>query len=235
MRETIYIVDDEPHIRQLLALGLAEQGFRVCAFEMGEAFLRAVEERIPDAAVLDWMMPPPDGLELCGMLRADPRTRAVPLLLLTARNGEADRVLGLEQGADDYLGKPFSIRELAARLRALLRREEYLAQGKRAYLRCGDLVLDEEGREVRLGGQTVPLAAREFDLLGALLRNCGRVLTREVLLHCVWGGMYPGDTRTVDVHIRYLRQKLAGSKNVRIETARGMGYRLVCLEQRERG
>lgn len=228
MQDLIYVVDDELHIRQLLLLGLSEQNFSVCAFEDGQSFLRALEQGLPGAVVLDWMMPQPDGAALCALLRQDPHTRAIPIVMLTARGSEMDRVRGLELGADDYMSKPFSIKELAARLRALLRRGEYLAaqQPVAKRLLVGDVALDSDARKVYAGQQELALTMREFDLLQALLKNMGRVLTREVLLDTVWGWEYCGDTRTVDVHIRYLRQKLACSKEICIETVRGVGYRL---------
>lgn len=226
MNEHIYIVDDEKHIRQLLELGLSEHGFCVRAFEQGEAFLQAVREEMPAAAVLDWLMPAPDGMELIKLLRNDARTRMLPVILLTARAGEADHVQGLEQGADDYITKPFSIIELAARLRALLRRSDYGRKQQNVIMRCGDVELDEEGRTVYLRGAQVALTMREFDLLHALMKNKGRVLTRELLLDTVWSMEYLGDTRTVDVHIRYLRQKLGKSATMHIETVRSIGYRL---------
>lgn len=232
MDELVYIVDDEAHIRTLLEIGLKDRGFYVRAFADGAALLAAVANKKPDVMVLDWMMPPPDGIELTKRLRQDSRTRAIPILLLTARALERDRVSGLELGADDYLTKPFSIKELAARLRALLRRDAYLRDDKENRHTCGALEVDERGRQAYLEGHEVLLTMREFDLLLALIRNQGRVLSREVLLDSVWGLEYFGDQRTVDVHIRYLRKKLAPFNNY-IVTVRGVGYKLTSISEEQ--
>ncbi len=226
LNKCVYIVDDELHIRKLLEVGLAEMGFLTRTFEDGQTFLKAVAEKLPDLIVLDWMMPSPDGMELCGILRAQPRTRPIPILMLTARSGEGDRIKGLNTGADDYVTKPFSIKEISARLHALLRREEYLANKSNATVVFGDLELDEAARILRQGGEEVPLPLKEFELISMLMKNKGRVLTRELLLDTVWNGEYSVDSRTVDVHIRYLRQKLGDNKFVEIQTVRGVGYRL---------
>lgn len=227
MADKVFIVDDEPHIRQLASLGLKEAGYETREFADGEALLQALKSSLPDALILDWMMPPPDGMALCRMLRDDPRTRAVPILILTARSDEVDRIVGLEMGADDYIVKPFSIRELAARVRAVLRRGEYLATAQEDIVRAGDLLVDITRRKVLKAGHTIDLTLKEFDLLTALMRNRGRVLTREMLLDSVWGVDYFGDARTVDVHIRYLRQKVEDEPDRPrlIQTVRGVGYR----------
>ncbi len=230
MGKLIYIVDDEQHIRQLVALGLRDAGFETRAFADGASFLAAMAKQKPDAVILDWMMPPPDGAALCAMLRADPDTRAIPIAMLTARAGEADLVAGLDNGADDYITKPFSVKELAARIRALLRREELMAKpnpAPNAVIALGEIVLDPVGRIVKKSGMPVNLTMREFDLLSMLMKNAGRVMTREMLLDLVWGMEYYGDTRTVDVHVRYLRQKLEDvAEHPRyIQTVRGVGYR----------
>lgn len=228
MAQKVYIVDDEAHIRELASLGLKDAGFETRSFADGQALLQVLKHTIPDALVLDWMMPPPDGLALCQMLRADTRTRAIPILLLTARSDEVDRVVGLEMGADDYITKPFSVRELAARVRAVLRRSEYMQvdpQGEQ--LVAVDLVVDLARRRVTRGSKSIDLTLKEFDLLVALLKNRGRVLTRNILLDTVWGVEYFGDARTVDVHIRYLRQKIESQPDQPqlIQTVRGVGYR----------
>lgn len=224
MSELVYIVDDELHIRTLLEYGLSDYGFVTRAFPDGNAFLAAVKLMRPDAIILDWMMPPPDGMALTQILRDNARTRAIPILMLTARAHENDRVNGLECGADDYLTKPFSLKELSARLRSLLRRETYLKEYHGDTLICGDLEMDEQARTVYFNGEPLKLTMREFDLLCALMKNTGKVLTREFLLDTIWGMTYIGDTRTVDVHIRYIRKKL-GEYGAHIETVRGVGYR----------
>lgn len=228
MAEKVYIVDDEAHIRDLAALGLKDAGFETRSFADGQALLQTLKTTLPDALILDWMMPPPDGLALCRMLRADARTRAIPILLLTARSDEVDRVVGLEMGADDYIVKPFSVRELAARVRAILRRGEYLqASGEEEILAAADLKVDLARRRVTRGDRSIELTLKEFDLLVALIKSRGRVLTRDMLLDTVWGVEYFGDARTVDVHVRYLRQKVEDQPDQPrlIQTVRGVGYR----------
>lgn len=228
MADKVYIVDDEAHIRELASLGLKDAGFDTRAFADGQSLLQALRTTLPDALVLDWMMPPPDGLALCRMLRAEARTRAIPILLLTARSDEVDRVIGLEMGADDYIVKPFSVRELAARVRAVLRRSEYMqAGGDGEVLSAADITVDLARRKVMRAGQSIELTLKEFDLLVALMKSRGRVLTRDMLLDSVWGVEYFGDARTVDVHVRYLRQKieLQPDQPQLIQTVRGVGYR----------
>ncbi|MCI8361143.1 MAG: response regulator transcription factor [Clostridiales bacterium] len=223
----MYIVDDEPSIRRLLSAALEEEGYGTQAFSEGKALLAALRHTLPDLIILDWMMPEPDGLEVCRRLREDPATRPVPVLMLTARGQEDDRVTGLNMGADDYLSKPFSVRELTARVKALIRRGEYMS-GRGERLRAGGLAMDLSSRQASLDGKPVELTAKEFDLLAVLLRHTGQVLTREQLLDAVWGMNYGGEARTVDVHIRFLRQKLEGGENLAryIHTLRGVGYRL---------
>ncbi|MBP7403096.1 MAG: response regulator transcription factor [Clostridia bacterium] len=223
----VYIVDDEPNIRRLAAIALQEAGFETADYGDGRTFLAAVRTRLPDAVVLDWMMPPPDGLELCRMLRESPRTRPIPILMLTARGSEIDRVIGLEMGADDYISKPFGVKELAARVRASLRRKEYLSAAPPVVLRAGGISLDPERHLVLRDGTPVELTPREFDLLHTLMSRPGHVHTRESLMENVWKTEYYGDTRTVDVHMRYLRQKLEDKPEEPryLQTVRGVGYR----------
>ncbi len=228
MSKLVYIVDDEENIRKLVSLGLQDAGFATRAFADGTAFLAEVRYRLPDAVILDWMMPQPDGLALCRTLRADATTRALPILMLTAKSDEIDRILGLELGADDYITKPFSVKELAARVRALLRRDQYLTSHQEQLLTYGPLQIDLDRRTVTKRGITVELTLKEFDLLAMLLRHRGRVLTREMLLEHVWGSELGDESRTVDVHIRYLRQKIEDKPDEPelILTVRGLGYRL---------
>ncbi len=223
----VYIVDDEPNIRRLAAIALREAGFETADFGDGRTFLAAVRSRLPDAVVLDWMMPAPDGLELCRLLRESARTRPVPILMLTARGEEIDRVLGLEMGADDYIPKPFSVKELVARVRAALRRKDYLTGALPEELQVGGIALDPERHRVLRDGTPIDLTPREFELLRTLLSRPGHVFSREYLMENVWKTEFYGDTRTVDVHVRYLRQKLEDKPEEPryLLTVRGIGYR----------
>ncbi|MBI3628248.1 MAG: response regulator transcription factor [Candidatus Rokubacteria bacterium] len=220
----VLIVEDEPDIRRLVVLTLEREGFRCRAAATGTEALREVKAKVPDLVVLDLMLPEVDGLEVCRRLRADRVTSALPIIMLTAKADEVDRVVGLEMGADDYLVKPFSPRELAARARALLRRVRQ-RETPRA-LSVGTLTLDADRHLVTAGGQAVPLTPKEFDLLQALLESAGRVLSREQLLARVWGYARADEieSRTVDVHVRRLRAKL-GAEGRRIATLKGVGYR----------
>lgn len=225
----IYIADDELNIRKLVALGLKDSGFETAEFPNGTQLLNAVKQHSPDAIILDWMMPQPDGLAVCRMLRENEATRAIPVLMLTARGEEIDRVLGLEMGADDYIVKPFSIKELCARVRAVLRRTGRQEEKVDLILVKGALSVDITRHTVTKTGSLIELTAKEFDLLVILMRNSGKVLTRDTLLDKVWGVEYFGDTRTVDVHVRYLRQKIEDNPDepVFIQTVRGVGYKFV--------
>ena len=223
MNELILLVDDEPSIVQLARMYLEREKFRVEAAGDGEAALETVARLRPALIVLDVMLPRLDGLEVCRRLRAqkDP----VAILILTARDEDIDKILGLELGADDYLTKPFNPRELVARVKAILRRSERAIQADTAPIHIGDLTIDPASREVRLGNRSLDLRTQEFDLLLTLAGQRGRVLSREQLLQQAWGFDFYGQTRTVDVHIAHLRKKLAGS-SVSIETITGVGYKL---------
>lgn len=223
----IYIADDELNIRRLVAFALKDSGFETAEFPDGAQLLRAVNQRVPDAVLLDWMMPQPDGLAVCRTLRENPATRSLPILMLTARGEEIDRVLGLEIGADDYIVKPFSVKELCARVKAVLRRSQRQEAEEEKIFSSGNLVADISRHVVKKDGIPVELTAKEFDLLVMLMKNRGKVLTRDTLLDKVWGVEYYGDTRTVDVHVRYLRQKVENNPEnpVYIQTVRGVGYR----------
>ena len=222
----VYIADDEPNIRRLVAFGLKDSGFESAEFADGETLLAGIKARKPDVIILDWMMPPPDGLAVCRTLRSDADTRDIPILMLTARGEEIDKVLGLELGADDYIVKPFGIKELCARVRAVLRRTAR-SQEPEQKLEAGTLQVDIARHTVTKNGTKIELTVKEFDLLAMLMKNRGKVLTRDSLLDKVWGVEYFGDTRTVDVHVRYLRQKVEDDPDhpVLIQTVRGVGYR----------
>lgn len=222
----IYIVDDEPHIRRLASIGLKDAGFDTAEFSDGDVLMHALHQKLPDALLLDWMLPGQDGLTILRALRDNPVTRPLPILMMTARADEVDKVLGLELGADDYITKPFSVKELAARVRAVVRRREYLTAPEEGHVEHRGIMLDSNRRRAEKNGVCVDLTQREFDLLFTLMKTPGRVFTREMLLDTVWKIDFYGDTRTVDVHIRYLRQKLEDEPdNPRlILTVRGVGY-----------
>jgi len=223
MAGTIFVVDDEKNIVQLARLYLDKEGFRVeAAFDGAQALEKAKSVR-PDLIVLDLMLPEMDGLAVCRELR---KTSNVPIIILTARGDDVDRVVGLELGADDYITKPFNPRELVARVKAVLRRVRQEEPGH-AVLELDSLKLDTASREVTIDGKQVTLRAKEFDLLAAFMRHTGVVLDRERLLQLVWGSDYYGDTRTIDVHVAWLREKLASAKKVKIQTVWGVGYKLV--------
>ena len=219
----ILIVEDDATVRETLALNLRAEGYEVALAADGEAGLAAARSGKPDLVVLDVMLPELDGLTVCRVLR---RESAVPIVLLTARGTETDKIIGLETGADDYIVKPFSLGEFLARVRAALRRGRTSAAAVRELV-SGDLRLDLQGRRAHLQERELVLTPREFDLLAALMRNPGVVLTRELLLANVWGDDYPGETRTVDVHVSWLRKKIEAdaSNPTRITTVRGVGYR----------
>jgi len=227
--EKILLVDDDTALVETLAFNLRNVGYRVVTAATGGAALEQAHTEQPDLVILDLMLPELDGLSVCRNLR---QTSDVPILMLTARIGELDKIVGLESGADDYLTKPFSLGELQARIRALLRRANPRGGGDE--LRAGDpttgsgpvLVLNLVSRRAHLGERELLLSPREFSLLAELMRQRGAVLTRDLLLHRVWGADFYGDTRTVDVHIRWLREKIEAdpANPTRIITVRGIGY-----------
>ena len=218
-RGIVLVVDDEPNIADLVELYLDRDGFRVVKAATGEDCVRAVAEHRPRLVVLDVGLPDIDGLEVCRRLR---RTSTIPVIFLTARDSEVDRVLGLELGADDYVTKPFSPPELVARVKAVLRRTEQV--GGAEVIQFGDAVIDAGRREVRVRGDAVAFTTKEFELLYFLAERPGLALSRQQILDGVWGYDWYGDARTVDVHLAQIRKKLDGT--VRIDTVRGIGYRL---------
>jgi len=225
MNELILLVDDEPNIIQLTRMYLERENFQVEAVGDGEAALEAMARLRPALIVLDVMLPKLDGLEVCRRLRGE--QNPVAILMLTARDEDLDKILGLELGADDYLTKPFNPRELVARVKAILRRSERDAvHAGDAPIHLGNVVIDPASREVTVNGELIFLRNQEFDLLYTLIRHRGLALTREKLLALAWGYDYMGQTRTVDVHIGHLRKKLADSA-VKIETITSIGYKLI--------
>jgi DNA-binding response OmpR family regulator len=233
MAETILVVEDEPALRDTLSYNLKKDGFTVEAVADGRAAIDSARKLKPDLIVLDLMLPEIDGFEVCRILRKE---MATPILMLTARDDEIDRVVGLEVGADDYLTKPFSMRELMARVKAQLRRSRLLreemgksadAQHKQEKLTFGNLVVNLTRREVLLDNQPIALKPQEYDLLLFFAEHKGQMLSREFILERVWGWDFIGDSRTVDVHVRWLRQKIEdeSSEPKRIVTVRGGGYR----------
>jgi two-component system, OmpR family, alkaline phosphatase synthesis response regulator PhoP len=226
-KELICYVEDEAHIQQLLKYNLESAGYRVFTFDDGETLLKTVKDNLPDLFVLDLMLPGIDGLEICRELRQNPKTRDIPIMMLTAKSEEMDKVIGLEIGADDYITKPFSIREFTSRVKALFRRVNNPSQTINEVISYGDITMDISRREVFKGDQLLDMPLKEFELLKLLIENKGKVLSRDILLEKIWGFDYYGETRTVDVHIRYLRQKIEenDSSPVYIETVRGIGYK----------
>lgn len=225
MNDTVLVVDDEPDIVEIVQYNLEKAGFTVLTATDGAAALQHAREHTPSIIVLDLMLPGLEGTDVCRILKQDERTRSIPVLMLTAKGEEMDRVVGLELGADDYVVKPFSPRELTLRIKAILRRFREDANTAQP-LRVGPLVIDVEGHGVTVNDLPVPLTATEFKLLVTLYQRRGRVQTRDELLNVVWGYDYVGYGRTVDAHIKRLREKL-GDASALIETVRGVGYRFV--------
>ena len=223
----ILIVEDEMNIRQLVRYNLEKDGFQIFEAADGLQGLKLAKIEKPDLVLLDLMLPEMDGLEVCRMLKGNPSTAALPIIMLTAKSEEIDKVIGLELGADDYMTKPFSPRELVARVKAVLRRsqKETTLPGE---LSVGRLRFNFSRYEVHMGNVKLELTPKEYELLKMLATNLGKVFTREQLLEKVWGYEYFGDTRTVDVHVRHLRAKMSADPETAeaIETVRGFGYRL---------
>lgn len=219
----IYCVEDDRSIRELIIYALKSNGYEAIGFSEGRPFLKALESRLPALILLDIMLPGEDGIEILKKLKASPKTRHIPVIMLTAKSAEYDKVLGLDNGADDYITKPFGIMEFLSRVKAVLRRSGNVSNSSE--LSTGRLTMYIDRHVVLADGKEVALTFKEFELLKYLLENAGIVLTRDKLLEEVWGYEYEGETRTVDVHIRTLRQKLGEAGSV-IETVRGIGYRI---------
>ena len=220
----IYLIEDESDIRELVVYTLQSTGFDVRGFPDSQGFWQALNEKLPQLVLLDIMLPMEDGLEVLKKLRLSPSTRKLPVMMLTAKGTEYDKVIGLDSGADDYLPKPFGMMELVARVKSLLRRTDL--EGDKAEYKIGGLTVDIPRHIVTVDGDRIVLTIKEFDLLVFLLRNTGIVLTRDQILEKVWGYDFDGETRTVDVHVRTLRSKLGDSGDV-IQTVRGLGYKAV--------
>ena len=219
----IYLLEDDDSIRKLVVYTLSSQGFEAEGFEKPSLFWQAMDKALPELILLDIMLPEEDGLAVLKKLRAREETRAIPVIMLTAKGTEYDRVIGLDGGADDYISKPFGMMELVARIRAVLRRTEKPSPS-RAY-QIGCLYLDPDKHIVKVHDENISLTLKEFDLLRALLERQGAVMTRDAILQRVWGYSFDGESRTVDVHVRTLRQKLGDAGDF-IETVRGVGYRI---------
>ena len=218
----VYLVEDDENIRELVTYTLNSQGIETESFERPSKFWKAMQQEIPSLFLLDIMLPDEDGLEIVKKLRAMPQTKHLPVMMVTAKTTELDKVRGLDIGADDYMTKPFGIMELLSRVKALLRRSAG-AQTKR--LEVGNLVLDDERHLVMVKGENCELTFKEYELLKLLMANCGMVLTREVIMERVWGTDFEGESRTLDMHIKTLRQKL-GEEGSMIRTVRNVGYLL---------
>jgi DNA-binding response OmpR family regulator len=222
---TVLVIDDEKDVVELVRYNLEKEGFDVIAAEDGRSGLRIAQEHRPDVVVLDVMMPGPDGLEVCRELRADARTQGVPVVMLTAKATETDRIVGLELGADDYVTKPFSPRELAARVKAVLRRTARGQQATEQVIRRGPLVIDVARHEVKCEDRLVALTPTEFRIMQFLASRPGRVFSRDEILDAAMGGESAVFDRTIDVHMTAIRRKLGANAEL-VETVRGFGYKL---------
>lgn len=221
----IFCVEDDSNIRELVVYTLESTGFKARGYEDGSSFLKALALETPELILLDIMLPGEDGMELLKKLKASPKTRDIPVIMVTAKGAEYDKVKGLDSGADDYVTKPFGMMELVSRIKAVLRRISSLSARNEDTIVLGDIEINTKKHEVTAGGEVVNLTLKEYELLKRLMKNSNIVLTRDQLLEDIWGYDFDGETRTVDVHVRTLRQKL-GKSGERIETVRGVGYRM---------
>lgn len=216
----IYIVEDDAGIREIETIALRNSNYMVCAFERAKEFYKKLEDIVPDLVLLDIMLPDESGNDIVRKLRKNPATKHLPVIMVTAKTTEMDLVKGLDNGADDYIKKPFSIMELTSRVKALLRRTE---REEEKFLQIGELMIDHERHTVYVREQQIELTFKEYELLRLLMSNPGIVMTREVIMRHVWGTEFEGESRTVDMHIKTLRQKL-GDSGKRIKTVRNVGY-----------
>ncbi len=219
--EKIYVVEDDRNIQEIEVYALNNSGFEVKGFDTAKAFFEALEEEVPALVLLDIMLPDEDGLTVLHKIRSGKDTQRLPVIMVTAKTTELDKVKGLDNGADDYITKPFGIMELISRVKALLRRSE--GQKTESLLRIGEIVLDERKRSVTSAGNVCELTYKEYELLLFLMKNASNVVTREMILNRVWGTDFEGESRTLDMHIKTLRQKL-GSQGSLIKTVRNVGY-----------
>ena len=221
----IFCVEDDSNIRDLVVYTLETTGFKARGFEEGREFLEALALETPELVLMDIMLPGDDGLELLKKLKASPKTREIPVIMVTAKGAEYDKVKGLDLGADDYVTKPFGMMELVSRIKAVLRRTRKDAQEPQDIIAVGEIEINTKKHEVTAAGEVVNLTLKEYELLKRLMKNPNIVMTRDCLLEDIWGYDFDGETRTVDVHVRTLRQKL-GPCGEKIETVRGVGYRM---------
>ena len=219
----IYCVEDDSNIRELVVYTLESTGMKARGFEDGRAFMEALAFETPELVLLDIMLPGEDGIEILKKLRKSAKTKDIPVIMVTAKGSEYDKVIGLDTGADDYITKPFGMMELVSRIKAVLRRT--MREKEDTKYQIGNLLIDVEKHKVKVEGKTIALTLKEFELLEKLMKNRSIVLTRDRLLEEIWGYDFTGETRTVDVHVRTLRQKL-GTAGELIETVRGVGYRI---------
>lgn len=225
MGKWIYYVEDDTSIRELVLYALKTAEFQVMGFENAASFYKSMKEQQPDLILLDIMLPDEDGVSILKKLKSRPDTENIPVIMMTAKSSEYDKVLGLDSGADDYITKPFGVMELISRVKAVIRRSDRSKGSAGEVLKIGELVLDEQKHEVYARGQEVSLTFKEFELLSYLMKNRGLVLSRDKILNTIWNYEYEGESRTVDVHIGSLRQKL-GTCGDFIKTIRGIGYKI---------
>ncbi len=225
MGKWIYYVEDDTSIRELVLYALKTAEFQVMGFENAASFYKRMKEQQPDLILLDIMLPDEDGVSILKKLKSRPDTENIPIIMMTAKSSEYDKVLGLDSGADDYITKPFGVMELISRVKAVIRRSDRSKGSAGEVLKIGELVLDEQKHEVYARGQEVSLTFKEFELLSYLMKNRGLVLSRDKILNTIWNYEYEGESRTVDVHIGSLRQKL-GTCGDFIKTIRGIGYKI---------
>lgn len=225
MGKWIYYVEDDTSIRELVLYALKTAEFQVMGFENAASFYKIMKEQQPDLILLDIMLPDEDGVSILKKLKSRPDTENIPVIMMTAKSSEYDKVLGLDSGADDYITKPFGVMELISRVKAVIRRSDRSKGSAGEVLKIGELVLDEQKHEVYARGQEVSLTFKEFELLSYLMKNRGLVLSRDKILNTIWNYEYEGESRTVDVHIGSLRQKL-GTCGDFIKTIRGIGYKI---------
>lgn len=221
----IYCVEDDSSIRELVVYTLESTGFHARGFEDGKMFEEALAQEVPELVLLDIMLPGEDGMQILKKLKSSSKTKDIPVIMVTAKGAEYDKVMGLDAGADDYVTKPFGMMELVSRIKAVLRRSQKKDGSEEKILSYGEIQMNTGKHEVTVGGEVVQLTLKEYELLKRLIKNPNMVLTRDQLLEDIWGYDFDGETRTVDVHVRTLRQKL-GSCGECIETVRGVGYRM---------